>query len=183
MPVFQRHDPAVEQLRRVDPLPAEVVDQQAAAVALELQRGFADVATRVVADFEVVHRQLAADDDRRPANLDPPRSCVRRLEDAARRRPRSASWQAASNSLMNWPSSMSVRGIQMMLAEAEGDPLGERRLAVARRAVQEQPAPEFTAGPSRSSSSGSTLMPPNAAVSCSRRAASARIVWASTDMM
>ena len=75
--VFQRDDPAVEQLGRLDPLPAEVVDQQAAAVALHLQRGFADVAVRIVADFQAVHRQLAADDHRRPADLHPTPVVVR----------------------------------------------------------------------------------------------------------
>ncbi len=40
--LFERHDPAVEQLDDAHPLAAEVVDHQRAAVALELQRGFAD---------------------------------------------------------------------------------------------------------------------------------------------
>ena len=71
VPVFQRNDPAVQQLGRLDPLAAEVVDQQAAAIALHLQRRFADIAERVVADFQAVHRQFAADDDGGPANLHP----------------------------------------------------------------------------------------------------------------
>ena len=64
VPVLQGNDPAIEQLRRLDPLPAEVVDQQAAAVALELQRRLAHVAQRVVADLQGVHGQFAAHDHR-----------------------------------------------------------------------------------------------------------------------
>ncbi len=59
------------QLVRVDALPAEVVDQQAAAVALELKRRLADPGRRVVADLQGVHRQLAADDHRGASDLDP----------------------------------------------------------------------------------------------------------------
>ena len=79
---FERDDPAVEQFGGVDPLAAEVVDQQAAAVALELDRGFADVGGGVVANFEVVHRQFAADDDGGPVNLHPAHVGMGRLKQA-----------------------------------------------------------------------------------------------------
>src|SRR5262249_34371147 len=57
--LFQRDNPAIEQFERVHPLPAEIVDQQRAAVALHLQRRFADVRMRVVTDLQTVHGQLA----------------------------------------------------------------------------------------------------------------------------
>ena len=68
---FQRDDPAIEQLQVIDALTAEVINQERAAIALELQRRFADVAPRVVADLQAVQGKFAADDDRRSANLDP----------------------------------------------------------------------------------------------------------------
>ena len=36
-PILQRNDPTVEEFGRIDPLSAEVVNQQTAAVAFELQ--------------------------------------------------------------------------------------------------------------------------------------------------
>ena len=66
---LQGDDPAVQQFRRGDPLPAEVVDQQAAAVAFHLQGRLGDIASRIVADFECIHRQFAAHDDRRAGIL------------------------------------------------------------------------------------------------------------------
>ena len=71
MPILQRDDPAVEQFGRLDPLAAKVVDQQAAAIALQLQRGFAHVAVRVVAELQAVHCHFAADDHGRAADFDP----------------------------------------------------------------------------------------------------------------
>src|SRR5262245_18686575 len=76
VPVFQRYDPSVEQIRSLDALAPEVVDQQTAAVALHLQRGFADIRCRIVANLESVERQFAANDDRRPPNFDPSRIVV-----------------------------------------------------------------------------------------------------------
>ena len=84
MPILQRDDPAVEQRRRFDPLAAEVVDQQAAAIALQLQRGFAHVAVRVVAEFQAVHRHFAADHHGRTPDLDPATVVIGVPDDALR---------------------------------------------------------------------------------------------------
>ena len=136
MAVLQRDDPPVQQRRRLDPLPAEVVDQQAAAIALQLQRGFADVGVGIVPDLQAVHGQLAADDDRGPADLHPTLVVFVRLQDAA---------AVVLDRLV-------IRGVIQLdqlavfhqglrdpdvLAEATGDPAGDRRLAVARRPVEE----------------------------------------------
>src|SRR6185295_18706159 len=43
VPHFQGNDPAIEQVRRLDPLTSEIVDQKTAAVALHLQWSFVDV--------------------------------------------------------------------------------------------------------------------------------------------
>ena len=68
---LQRHDPAVQQRRGAHPLPAKIVDHQRAAVALQLQWRFGDARLRVGRDLQVVEDQLAADDDRGPADADP----------------------------------------------------------------------------------------------------------------
>ena len=65
---FQRHDPAVEQVGGADELAAEVVDDEAAAQRLHVQRRLVEVAVRVVAQVEHVEREFAAgDDERTPA--------------------------------------------------------------------------------------------------------------------
>ena len=51
-----------------------------------------------------------------------------------------SSWFTGSKRRMISPSTPIARGIQISLAEGGGDPLGDARLAVARRAEQEQPA-------------------------------------------
>ncbi len=69
--ILQRDDPAIQQIGRLNALAAEVVDQQTAAIALQLQRRFTHVAHRIVADFQRVERQFATHDHRRPPDLDP----------------------------------------------------------------------------------------------------------------
>ena len=83
VPHFQGHDPAVQKLVRLDPLPAEIVDQQAAAVALHLQRRFVDVGARIVAQLEVVHGQFAADDHGGARDLQPAAVVFAALDDAS----------------------------------------------------------------------------------------------------
>ena len=68
---FEGDDPAVQELDGLHALAAEVVDQKASQVALQLQRRLADLGHGIVVDFEVLHPQLAAGDDRRPPDLDP----------------------------------------------------------------------------------------------------------------
>ena len=65
---LERHDPAVEKLTRLDLLPAEVVDDQHAAVRRGLHRRVVEPGCRVVAQLERIERQLAADrHERTPA--------------------------------------------------------------------------------------------------------------------
>ena len=54
-PLFQRHDPAIEQRVGAHFLAAEVVDDQRATVALELQRGFADARRAIERHLQAVH--------------------------------------------------------------------------------------------------------------------------------
>src|SRR5919198_128998 len=83
---LERHDPAVQQLLRADALPSEVVDEEHAAVGLQLNRRFVELRERVERQVELVERQLAADHDDRTANPHPPAGARRRRDDA--RRPR-----------------------------------------------------------------------------------------------
>src|SRR5262249_39981659 len=71
--VFERHDPAVEQLLRAAQLPAEVVDQEDAAVGLDVQRSLVKV--RLGVEFQVEHGQVqfTARNDNRPADAYPAR--------------------------------------------------------------------------------------------------------------
>ena len=68
---LERHDPAVQQVARRNALAAEVVDDEHAAVGLQLDRRFVELRDRVERQVEHLERQLAADDDHRPADLLP----------------------------------------------------------------------------------------------------------------
>ena len=81
---LERHDPAVEQILRPHPLPAEVVHQEHAAVGLQLQRRFVELRERVERQVEHVERQLAADDDDRTPDAHPAPVARRRGDDARR---------------------------------------------------------------------------------------------------
>ena len=101
---------------------------------------FADVGGRVERDFQVVHRQLAADDDRRPADADPAVVDLAVVEQAFVGRQRHFLVHAG----VEQPHDLAVDADRPRnpdrLAERLGDPLGDARLAVARRAEQEQAA-------------------------------------------
>ena len=71
-PVFQRHDPAVQQLLGPDALAAEVVHEQHAAVGFHLQRRLVELRNRVEGQVEHLERQFAAHGDDRPLDADPP---------------------------------------------------------------------------------------------------------------
>src|SRR5215207_754380 len=58
---FKRNDPPVEQIARRDLLPAEVVDDQHAAVGDGLDRSSIETGVRTVTEFERFKRQLAPD--------------------------------------------------------------------------------------------------------------------------
>ncbi len=68
---FERHDPAVQQLARRARLPAEIVDDQHAAVGDRLHGRPVEPHRRAVAQLELVQRQLAAHHDHRTAAADP----------------------------------------------------------------------------------------------------------------
>src|SRR5262249_60003502 len=52
MPVFQGQNPPVEEFLRTDDLPSEVVDQENAAVGLEVDRGLVKVRVGIVPQVE-----------------------------------------------------------------------------------------------------------------------------------
>ena len=68
---LERHDPAVQQVLRTHPLAAEVVDQEDAAVGLQLQRRLVELRQRVERQVEHVERELAADHHDRTADAHP----------------------------------------------------------------------------------------------------------------
>ncbi len=63
---LQRHDPAIEQVGGRDELAAEVVDDEAAAERLHVQRRFVEMAVGVVAQVEHFEREFAAGEDEGP---------------------------------------------------------------------------------------------------------------------
>ena len=72
-PVFQRNDPAVEQVARAHLLAAKVVDQQDPAVGFHLERRLVKFVHIVEHQVQAGQGQLAADDDKRPADAHPAR--------------------------------------------------------------------------------------------------------------
>ena len=75
--VFERDDPAVEQVARAHLLAAKIVNQQDAAIGLDLERGFVKFMRVVEDQVEACEGQLAADHDERTADLDPARVAPR----------------------------------------------------------------------------------------------------------
>ena len=116
VPLLQGHDPAVQAVRRAQPLAAEIVDHQRAAVALHLQRRFADARLLVDGDFQAFHRQFAADDDRGPADAHPAMVDLLVGDDPLASWPGgSSSWQLGSKRRMISPHTLIARGIQMLV--------------------------------------------------------------------
>lgn len=68
---FEGNDPAIEELIDGHLLSAEVIDDESAAVAFDLQWRFADSGCGVDLDFELIHGEFAAGDDGRAADEDP----------------------------------------------------------------------------------------------------------------
>ena len=131
------------------PLAAEVVDHERAAVALQLQRRFADVGGRVERHFELIHRELAADDDRGPADADPAVVDLAVVEQAFVGGQRHFFVHAG----VEQPHDLAVDADRPRnpdeLAEGLGDPLGDAGLAVAGAPYRNKPRPELIAGPRR----------------------------------
>src|SRR5439155_7644940 len=61
VPALERHDPSVEQIFGTNALTAKVVDQEHAAVRLQVNRRLVELRDRIERQIELVERQLAAD--------------------------------------------------------------------------------------------------------------------------
>ena len=138
--LFQRQNPAVQQLVDLHPLAAEVVDHQRAAIALHLQRRLADAGRRVQRHLQRGQGQFAADDHRRPADADPTLVDHSPVVDAAAR----LQGQLLVARRIEQPNHVPVDADRPrnpdVLAEGPRHPLGDARLPVAGRAEEEQPA-------------------------------------------
>ena len=131
VPLFEGHDPAVEQDRHGHRLATEVVDTERAAVGFQLQRGLADLREGVLRDLQFGHRQFppghhGRTHDLHPAGIDS-RQVEQPLGDIVR--------DLLVDARIEQPHDFAVdpqrarnpdRG-----AEALGDPLGDAGLAVA----------------------------------------------------
>ncbi|MBI2297527.1 MAG: hypothetical protein HYU66_01015 [Armatimonadetes bacterium] len=133
--LLERHYPAVEELPGGHLLATEVVDHEHAAVGLELQRSDVMAALDVPGHLEVLHQQLAADDDERPADEGP----------AAIERHAGGVGGVADGlvvdgvvELHHLPAGLDGVGDEDPAAERFAHPLGHQGLAVARMAVEEQ---------------------------------------------
>src|SRR5439155_710100 len=72
--LFQRQNPPVQQVARTDDLSTEVVDQEHAAIRLDVQRGGVEIARRVVPQIEHVEREFPGGDHDRPLQTAGPSS-------------------------------------------------------------------------------------------------------------
>ncbi len=81
--VFERQNPAIEQFLGADNLPAEVVDEEHAAVGLEVDRGLIELGLGVVAEVEHFERQFAAGHDHRADDATPSADRPRRWSASA----------------------------------------------------------------------------------------------------
>src|SRR5262245_24976204 len=70
--VLEWIDPAVEQLPRFDALAAEIVEQEGAAVRLQMQRRFVVAAALAIGEIESLQGQIATDDDEGTPHAYPP---------------------------------------------------------------------------------------------------------------
>lgn len=68
---FERQNPPVEKIPGADDLPAEVIDEEHAAVGFDVERPGVEVAGAVVSQVEHVEREFAAGDDDRPLDASP----------------------------------------------------------------------------------------------------------------
>lgn len=68
---FERYDPSIEQFVDTHSLTSEVVDQQNAAIAFELQRRIANIGIFIEVNLQHFHGQFTAGDNGRSANSNP----------------------------------------------------------------------------------------------------------------
>ena len=76
--LFQRNDPAIEQVVRIHLLPAEVIDEKHPAVGFDVGRRFVEAQRGTVRQVEFIERHFAAGDDQWPSNPHPALIDVRR---------------------------------------------------------------------------------------------------------
>src|ERR1700728_1124784 len=70
---LEGHDPAIEQVGRAYQLAAKVIDDEASAQGLHVERSLVEIGCGVVPQIEHLQRQFAASDDERPAAGNPTR--------------------------------------------------------------------------------------------------------------
>ena len=138
---LQGHDPPVQQFVGAHLLPAEIVDHQRAAVALQLQRRLADAGRHVDRHFELRHGQFTAGHQRRPANANPTLVDLLRIEQSRIGRQRLTFVVHRIVEAHDFAVDADRPRNPDRVAKGGGDPLGDARLAVARRAEQEQSPP------------------------------------------
>ena len=138
-PALERHDPAVQQVARRALLPAEVVDDQHAAVGDGLHGRAIEAGRRAVAQLERVERQLAADHDHRTPAAHPAPVADARGRGRPRRRvgPDALRGSPGSNNRMMLPFDLDRVRDRDVAVEQIADRLRDDRLAVSGRAVDE----------------------------------------------
>src|SRR4029450_2472819 len=127
---------------RVHPLPTEVVNHEGPAVSLHLERGLVEADRRAMDEVHGLDCQLAADDDERPLDPDPP-SIVRPGAAADRLR------VGGIKHFYGLPRDLKRVGYPVAPALDGVQRFGDRRLAAARRAHDEKAPPRAGHEPER----------------------------------
>src|SRR5262249_44100216 len=133
---FEWNDQPIQDFSAANPLPAEVVDHERAAVRFQLHRRFGNSSRGVETCFEVFEREFAAHDDRGPADEDPTTVILegvdlRRLNYFVAARIVDPHQFAVDRDNLRNPDA---------LAERRTNALGDAGFTIARRTVQKQPA-------------------------------------------
>ena len=145
---FERHDPPIEQVLGPDTLAPEIVDQQDAAVGLELERRLVELRRRVERQIQHVERELAAGDDDGPADADPA-AIARRRGDEDRLVVRLVQLLVVDRIEHGDDVAVHVDRVRHvhLAADRAAEPLGDHRLAVPGLSVQKQGLVRVDGGP------------------------------------
>ena len=137
--LLQRHDPAVQQLVGRGPLAAEIVQQENASVGLEVQRGFVVTPGGIVDQIQVVQGQFAADQNERPPDVHPPLvvPASHFARQFLRRVPMDLAVEDTNDLVLDPDAIRDPEAARQGLMEQPA----QGRLAVSRRAIQEQASP------------------------------------------
>jgi hypothetical protein len=143
-PALERHDPAVEKRFRRHDLAAEVVDHEGPAQCLDVEGRLVELGNRIEAQIEHIKGQLAAGDDEGPLAGDPTAVEIF-APDAARlggacRLLIGALVNAGIEDLDDLPFHLEAIGDVDHIVEDAADLFGDRSLAVAGRAIEEDRA-------------------------------------------